>query len=77
MYLDEWKNIVASAPNNDPLQIPPFSVQVVFGTTTLQQAHLDILQYAEFTEDSMNAAQGEVSLKVTVPIIIGGINHKY
>src|SRR5438270_10321921 len=31
LYLDEWKRIIASAPNRDPLQIPPFDIQVVYG----------------------------------------------
>ena len=74
LYQDEWKQIVANAPNGDPTLIPMFNISVVFGGANVT-AHKDTLQACEFTEDSLTAAQGDTKLLVTLPLIVGGINH--
>jgi hypothetical protein len=72
LYMDEWKKIIAAAPNRDPFQIPPFDIPVVFGGTRVT-ADKDVLRSAEFTEDGFDASQGDTKLLVTVPLIIGDI----
>lgn len=74
LYLDEWKAIQLASPNGNPTDIAPFSIQVVFGGTRTTAA-TDVLNMVEFLEDPMTASQGDTSLKVTIPLIIGGITH--
>jgi hypothetical protein len=73
LYLDEWKRIIAAAPNRDPLLIPPFDIQVVY-TGRGVVPDRDVLKSCEFMEDNMTANQGDTKLLVTVPLIIGLIN---
>jgi hypothetical protein len=72
LYVDEWKRIVAASPNKNPLQVPPFDIQVVFsgGGLTSQK---DVLRMCEFTEDPFDAKQGDTKLTVNIPLIIGDI----
>lgn len=74
IYLDEWKRIIAAAPNRDPLDIKPFDVQVLFGGSSVQFAQ-DTLRSCEFLEDPMDAKQGDTKLMVKIPIVIGLIEH--
>jgi len=73
IYLDEWKKIIAAAPNNDPLNIGWFDIPVLYGNS-IADATMDRLQAVEFMEDPFNAKQGDTSLTVKLPLIIGGIN---
>jgi hypothetical protein len=72
LYLDEWKRIIAAAPNRDPLSIAPFDIQVTFSGRGLT-AETDVLKSCEFMEDNFTASQGDTKLMVTVPLIIGAI----
>ena len=74
LYLDQWKAIQLAAPNGNPTNIAPFSIQVVFGGNRTTAA-TDVLTMVEFLEDPMTASQGDMMLKVTIPLIIGGIQH--
>lgn len=75
IYKDELNRIIAAAPNNDLLAISPFDVQVSYekkdGTVVT-----DVLQACEFTEDSIDASQGDTKISVSLPFIIAGIIHK-
>ena len=73
IYLDEWKKIIAAAPNRDALAIPPFDIPVVYGGTRIT-ADKDTLNYCEFMEDPLEASQGDTKLIVTIPLRIGGIS---
>ena len=75
LYREEWESIIQGSPNKKPRQIPPFEIQVLFSPTSGGQAATDILQNVEFTEDDMTSKQGDTSIKVTVPLIIAGVNH--
>jgi hypothetical protein len=72
LYLDEWKKIIAAAPNRDPLQIPPFDIPVVYGGSRVT-ADKDVWKSVEFLENPLDANQGDTKLMVTIPVIIGGI----
>jgi hypothetical protein len=74
LYLDQWKAIIAASPSLNPLLIQPFSIQVVFGGTRTAAA-TDVLQSVEFLEDPLTTSQGDTSIKISIPIIIGGIQH--
>lgn len=72
LYTDEWKQIIAASPNNDPMQILPSDIQIVFaGSRVLPNK--DILQAVEFLEDGLDASEGDTKLLITIPIIIGEI----
>jgi hypothetical protein len=70
IYLDEWKRIIAAAPNRDPLLIAPFDIQVVYAGRGIT-ADKDVLKAVEFMEDNFTANQGDTKLMVTIPIVIG------
>lgn len=72
LYTDEWKKIIAAAPNGDPLQILPTDIQVVFaGSRVLPNK--DTIQAMEWLENPMDANQGDTALMITVPIILAGL----
>lgn len=73
VYLDEWKNFIAAAPNRDPLQISAFNVPVVFGGSRVT-ANKDILIGVEFLEDPMDSKQGDTKIMVKIPLIIADIS---
>jgi hypothetical protein len=73
IYQDEWKRIIAAAPDRDPSKIAPFDIQVTFSGRGLV-TEKDVLRACEFTEDSMSASQGDTKLMVSVPLIIGSID---
>jgi len=75
IYLDEWKRIIAAAPNKDPLSIKPFDIQVLFGGSSVQFAQ-DTLRSCEFMNDPMDAKQGDSKLMVTIDLVIGLIEHQ-
>ncbi len=72
LYLEEWKAIIAAAPNGDPLQIQPFDIQVTFSGNGVDYTS-DTLKMVEFMEDPMSTKQGDSSIKVSIPLIIGAI----
>jgi hypothetical protein len=72
MYTDEWKKIIAAAPNNDPLQILPTDMQIVYAGQRVLPSK-DVIQAFEWLENPFDANQGDTALMVTVPIIIGDI----
>jgi len=73
LYLDEWKNIIAASPIRDPLQIAPFSITVLYGSSAVNAAK-DVLRAVEFLEDPFAAKQGDTKLLVKIPLIIGSID---
>jgi hypothetical protein len=70
LYQDEWKRIIAAAPNRDPLLIPPFDIQVVYAGRGIV-ADKDVLKSCEFMEDNFAASSGDTKLMVSIPIVIG------
>lgn len=74
MYKEEWVAIIEASPNNDPTQIPPFEFQVLYSGDSVVYKEDHIL-FAEFLEDPMSVSAGDTSIKLTIPMIIGGIQH--
>lgn len=73
IYMEVWKGIIASSPNRDPLQIPPFDIPVTFGGTGLITTK-DVLRACEFMENHLETKSGDTKLTVKIPLIIGGID---
>lgn len=74
MYRDEWMKIIAISPNGNPNELGPFSIQIIYGGSRVT-AQTDVLKMVEFTVDENKAKQGDTKLLVTVPLIIGDIQH--
>lgn len=72
VYTDTLKAIIASAPNRDITQIPPFNIPVTFGGDGLDTTK-DVLLSCEFLEDPLTAKSGDTKLTVVIPLVIGGI----
>jgi hypothetical protein len=73
IYSDELKRIIASAPNNDLMQIPPFTISVLFESGAGLLITEDVLSLCEFTEEGLSASQGDTKLLVSLPLVIGQI----
>ena len=73
MYTDQWLQIIALANGNDPLNIPPFDIPVIFAIDG-QSPIRDILRSCEFTEDPFTGSQGDTKLMVTIPLIVASID---
>jgi hypothetical protein len=74
IYSDELKRIIASAPNNDLMQIPPFKIHVLFENGSGVLVTEDVLSMCEFTEEGLSASQGDTKLLVSLPLVIGQIS---
>jgi hypothetical protein len=74
IYLDEWNQIINSAPNNDPLQIPRSDFQVVYGGSRVL-AKVDILQMVKFINDPVMTKQNDGKIIVKIGLSIAGIVH--
>lgn len=74
IYSDELKRIIASAPNNDLMQIPPFKIHVLFESGLGVLVTEDVLSMCEFTEEGLSASQGDTKLLVSLPLVIGQIS---
>jgi hypothetical protein len=76
VYKDFWMSVIMQAPGYNPNYIPPFDIQVVYGSSRVA-AHLDILASAEFTDDALKVAQGDTKILIEIPLIIADVIHKY
>jgi len=76
VYKDWWMSVIAAAPNRDPTQIPPFDIQIVYGSSRVT-ASLDVLLSAVFTADALSTKQGDTKVMIKIPLVIAGIQHKY
>ena len=75
IYRDEWQRIIDAQTNKDPLAIPPFDIQVLFGGSSISFRQ-DSLRSCEFMNDPFTAKQGDNKLMVKIDLIIGFIEHK-
>ena len=73
IYTDELKRIINSAPNRDLMAIPPFNIDIVFEDGNNGFLSQDKLQMCEFTEEGLDASQGDTKLLVSLPLVIGKI----
>lgn len=73
IYLEEWVKIIKASATGDVLQIPPFSMSVVYGGVGVVPIK-DILYNVEFLESPLTSSQGDTSIKVSIPIIFSGID---
>ena len=72
IYLDEWKKVIAAAPNRDPLAIGWFDIPVTYGNS-IADITTDTLRAVEFLEDPFTAKECDTKLTLKLPLIIGKI----
>lgn len=71
ILLEEWKAIVAAAPNRDPMQIPMFDIPIVYDNNVLPQ---ETVSNVEFTSVGRSYKGGDAALWLTVNFIYAGLN---
>ena len=71
ILLEEWKAIVAAAPNNDPFQIPMFNIPVVYDNNVLPQ---ETIGNAEFNSVGRPYKAGDMAMWVSVSVTWAGLN---
>lgn len=71
---EEWKNIIAAAPNGEPLDIGAFEISIKWITTSgvVQETKL---KFVEFTEHGVDMSEGDTMVEVEVPLVIGKIEY--
>ena len=74
LYMEEWRNIIASAPDKNPLAIQPFQIQVLYGGSSINFRQ-DNLEMCEFMEDSIDTKSGDSKVLIEIPLIIAGVTH--
>lgn len=74
LYQDEWQRIVSSSPNQDPFQIAPFDIPIVFDGGQVEPIQ-HVLRSCEFMEDGFEGDQGATKLMISIPLIIGDIEY--
>ena len=72
ILLEEWKAIIAASPNRDPLDIPSFPIPVTYGSSPANYSS-DTLLAVQFKKDPFTSKEGDTSIWVTVPLLIGAI----
>lgn len=79
IYQDEWRRIINSSPNSDPLSIPPFNIQIQMwnlpGGSGQVVPTSDTLYNCEFADDAFVGNEGDSKLLITIPIVFAGITH--
>lgn len=75
LYWDEWIKIINATSDKDPLKIPPFDIQVLFGGSSVNFQQVN-LRSCEFLKDPFSVKQGDNKISVKIDLIIGLIEHK-
>lgn len=71
ILLEEWKAIVAAAPNRDPFQIGMFEIPIVYDGNVLPQ---ETLNNVEFNKVGRTYKSGDGAIWQTIDCIYAGIN---
>lgn len=72
---DELIKIIDNAPNGSIVDIPPFNLTVIFEATTLQPERKVSLTSIEFLESPFKSSQGDTSIKIALPFIMGQVEY--
>jgi hypothetical protein len=72
LYSEVVRKLIDAAPNKNLMDIPPFDIPVVYGSSRTAPTK-DVIKFAEFTEVTIDTNQGDTSIKVTLPLIIGDV----
>lgn len=70
---EEFKNLIASAPDNDVLKYPFFDVQILFVDPTNGLLMKCVWKASEFLENNFDASEGDTMIEIEVPFIMADI----
>lgn len=71
ILLEEWKSIVAAAPNRDPFQIPMFNIPVVYDNNILPSENIN---NAEFMSAGRSYKAGDTAEWIPVSFVWAGLD---
>lgn len=71
ILLEEWKSIVAAAPNRDPTQIPMFSIPIVYDNNVLAS---ETMSNVEIVGRKSPYNAGDMAMWTAVELIYAGLN---
>ena len=66
---EEFKNLLASAPDNDVLKYPFFDVQILFIDPTSGLLMKTVLKSVEFLESNFDASEGDTMIEIECPLL--------
>lgn len=78
IYREELFRIINAAPNNDILQIPPFTITIQYGLSGQGDVVIpkqDTLYNCQFNDDVLSVSEGDTKINCTIPLCIAGISH--
>ena len=70
---EEYKNLIASAPDNDVLKYPFFDVQVLFIDPASGLLMKCVWKAAEFLENNFDSSEGDTMIEIEIPFIMADI----
>jgi len=80
IYREEMFRLIAAAPNNDILQIPPFTIVIQYGMNgqgDVVVPHQDTLYNVQFNQDTLSVSEGDAKINCPVELLIAGITHDF
>ena len=74
IMLDDWKRIIAAAPNGDPTLLSPFQIRLPFvpDPNNPNLPTTDVLQNCQFTGDGNTYKEGDTAFFQSVTVIYAG-----
>lgn len=72
MLGEEWRNIIAAAPDNTITSLPMFDLLILFVNPTTGLEMKTTLKAVDFTEASFDAKEGDTMIPITMPFIYAG-----
>ena len=73
---EEWKNIVKASPNQDPLDLPFFDVNILFVSSSTGLMMNYIWKAAEVLNNPFDSAEGSTMTEIDVTFVIADIQSK-
>lgn len=78
LYLTTFNKLIDLAPNGDPCQIPPFIMTIKYGTNNQStpgsgETFTDILTDVQIMKYNRSLSEGEMGVKITIPLMISNI----
>jgi hypothetical protein len=70
---EEFKNLIASAPDGDVLKYPFFDINILFVDPTNGLLMKCVWKAAEFLENNFDASEGDTMIEIEVPFIMADI----
>ena len=74
IHMEDVEKIRDAAPNRSLLTLPAFDIVVVFGNPTNPRVH--ILKNAEFTNDGVDASQGDTAFTRSFDLVLSHVEYK-